>query len=155
MYVQLHARVWRGRVGPLRDATCLNVASGCAFQLARIGVGRLGVHQWWSAQPSSVAVVYDVVYAAAERVSGGKWLCRACPCNRQLQEAAQEARVLAKLKHRNIVEFIGICITPPDVCLVFELCELGDLRHLLDSIVKSRQGATSRIRCDMAIVLPP
>lgn len=58
-----------------------------------------------------------------------------------LVEAAQEARVLSRLHHPNIVEFMGMCITPPDVCLVFELCELGDLRRLLDNIVRTRQAS--------------
>ena len=59
----------------------------------------------------------------------------------QLRAAVQEARVLARLHHPNIVEFVGMCITPPDVCLLFELCELGDLRRLLDNIVRRRHGA--------------
>lgn len=30
-----------------------------------------------------------------------------------------------------MLEFYGLCVSPPDICMVFELCERGDLRKVL------------------------
>jgi serine/threonine protein kinase len=61
----------------------------------------------------------------------------------QLQEVARETLLCFKLRHRNIVELKGVCVSPPDVSLVFELCELGDLRAILNEIVQRRRARTS------------
>jgi len=37
---------------------------------------------------------------------------------------------MSKLKHSNIVEFMGACMTPPDLCFVMELCT-GSLYGML------------------------
>jgi serine/threonine protein kinase len=42
-----------------------------------------------------------------------------------------EAKVAAAVKHKNIVEFIGICIRPPQIGMVFEFCAGGDLKSHL------------------------
>ncbi len=39
-----------------------------------------------------------------------------------------EARISAKLKHKNIVNFKGLCIRPPQIAMVMELCEGGNLK---------------------------
>jgi serine/threonine protein kinase len=39
-----------------------------------------------------------------------------------------EAKVAAVLKHKNIVEFMGICVRPPQIGMVFEFCEGGNLK---------------------------
>ena len=44
---------------------------------------------------------------------------------------AEEARVALKLSHPNIVRFYGLCVRPPSVLLVFELCEEGNLFTVL------------------------
>ena len=44
-----------------------------------------------------------------------------------------EARVSAKLKHKNIVNFKGLCIRPPQIAMVMELCEGGNLKKSLTS----------------------
>lgn len=40
------------------------------------------------------------------------------------------------------LKFYGLCVCPPDICLVFELCELGDLRQVLQ---KERLTWTQRL----------
>lgn len=45
-----------------------------------------------------------------------------------IQTFLTEATVSASLKHRNIVEFVGICIRPPQIGMVFEFCEGGNLK---------------------------
>jgi serine/threonine protein kinase len=44
-------------------------------------------------------------------------------------EFSHEAALCASLSHPNIVEFFGMCVCPPTVCLVSELCQytLGDV----------------------------
>ena len=42
-----------------------------------------------------------------------------------------EAKIASSLKHPNIVEFIGICVRPPQIAMVFEFCEGGNLKSNL------------------------
>jgi serine/threonine protein kinase len=46
------------------------------------------------------------------------------------KEYMDELLVLSKVKHTNIVKFLGACMTPPNLCYVMELCE-GSLFSLL------------------------
>eukprot|EP00198_Chlamydomonas_reinhardtii_P011501 XP_001700838.1 predicted protein [Chlamydomonas reinhardtii] len=43
----------------------------------------------------------------------------------------REIEILATIRHPNVVNFIGACHTPPNVCLVTEYCARGSLDHLL------------------------
>ncbi|TMW66265.1 hypothetical protein Poli38472_004030 [Pythium oligandrum] len=45
---------------------------------------------------------------------------------------SQEAALCGALRHPNITKFYGMCICPPTICLVFELCQ-GNLDDLLRS----------------------
>lgn len=42
-----------------------------------------------------------------------------------------EARIAASLSHPNIVQFVGICVRPPQIAMVFEFCEGGNLKSNL------------------------
>lgn len=43
----------------------------------------------------------------------------------------KEAKISAHFKHRNIVRFLGICVRPPQIGMVFEFCDGGALKtHL-------------------------
>jgi len=42
-----------------------------------------------------------------------------------------EARIAASLSHPNIVQFMGICVRPPQIAMVFEFCEGGNLKSNL------------------------
>ncbi len=39
------------------------------------------------------------------------------------QEYMDELLVMSKVKHSNIVKFMGACMVPPNLCFVMELCE--------------------------------
>lgn len=43
----------------------------------------------------------------------------------------REIEILATIRHPNVVNFVGACHTPPDVCLVTEYCARGSLDNLL------------------------
>ncbi|KAM6182224.1 LOW QUALITY PROTEIN: guanylate cyclase 2G-like [Erethizon dorsatum] len=43
----------------------------------------------------------------------------------------QEARLMSKLRHENIVAFFGICTEPPNICLVTQYCKKGSLKDVL------------------------
>ncbi|XP_062373919.1 guanylate cyclase 2G [Sardina pilchardus] len=43
----------------------------------------------------------------------------------------QEFNVMRELKHENLVQFFGVCIEPPNVCLVIQYCKKGSLKDVL------------------------
>ena len=53
-----------------------------------------------------------------------------------IREYAAEVALLVALKHPNIVRFTGMFIAPPEICLLFELCE-SSLEGQLASIAAS------------------
>ncbi|CAK4654078.1 unnamed protein product [Aphanomyces euteiches] len=53
-------------------------------------------------------------------------------------EFSQETALCAALKHPNIVRFEGMCICPPSICLVYELCR----GNLDDALRKTRSDYT-------------
>ena len=55
---------------------------------------------------------------------------------REIAYCGAEASLHASLAHRNIVKFLGICVLPPQICLVFEACERGSLATQLDRIAQ-------------------
>jgi len=48
-----------------------------------------------------------------------------------IDTVCSEAGLLGALRHPNIVEVFGICVYPPSVCLVMELCHNGSVFELL------------------------
>lgn len=53
---------------------------------------------------------------------------------------ASEASISASLSHENIVKFHGICIRPPQISMVMELCKRGNLK---DSLTKCASDWTT------------
>lgn len=48
-----------------------------------------------------------------------------------IDEFMKESKLLAELRHENIVRFLGICIRPPQIAMVMELCPMGNLKTSL------------------------
>lgn len=48
-----------------------------------------------------------------------------------IEEFVHEARIASSLNHINIVQFLGICVRPPQIAMVFEYCEGGSLKSNL------------------------
>eukprot|EP00041_Stephanoeca_diplocostata_P029570 m.877724 g.877724 ORF g.877724 m.877724 type:complete len:125 (+) comp23583_c0_seq4:364-738(+) len=42
-----------------------------------------------------------------------------------------ESKMLCGLRHPNIIHVTGVCVVPPSICMVMELCK-GSLRELLE-----------------------
>lgn len=63
------------------------------------------------------------------------------------QEYLDELLVMSKLSHSNIVQFMGACMTPPNLCMVLELCS-GSLYSLLH---EKREAFDARAAIEMAI----
>lgn len=65
-----------------------------------------------------------------------------------LETIKKEAELNCKLRHPNIVLFMGICVHPTKVCIVTELMARGNVRDLLVGIVKGKS-----IRLDWSLRL--
>ena len=57
------------------------------------------------------------------------------------KEYMDELLVLSKVKHSNIVTFLGACMTPPNLCFVMEMCEtsLFNLIHVQKARFSDRE----------------
>lgn len=55
--------------------------------------------------------------------------CRNAKVASLLEELRKEARLMAVLRHPNIVMFLGACSSPP--CMVTEFCARGSLLDIL------------------------
>ena len=82
----------------------------------RIGGGGVGViyNGWFRGQSVALKTLFD------NRI--GEDLKR---------EYMDELLVMSKVKHSNIVQFLGACMTPPNLCFVMEMCDcsLYNLLH--------------------------
>uniref|UniRef100_A0AAV1VDC3 Protein kinase domain-containing protein n=1 Tax=Peronospora matthiolae TaxID=2874970 RepID=A0AAV1VDC3_9STRA len=65
-------------------------------------------------------------------------------------EFSHEAALCASLLHPNIVKFYGMCVCPPTICLVFELCQ-GSLEDVLTAHdkVQSHHSLAPRRQLDL------
>jgi serine/threonine protein kinase len=83
----------------------------------KIGGGGLGViySGRWKGEPVALKTLFD------SRI--GEELKK---------EYMDELLVMSKLRHSNIVQFLGACMTPPNLCFVMEQCECS-LYNLLHS----------------------
>ncbi|KAK9530070.1 hypothetical protein VZT92_011603 [Zoarces viviparus] len=55
--------------------------------------------------------------------------------NYQKPSIITEFSVMKEMKHENLVQFFGVCIQPPNVCLVIQYCTKGSLKDVLKSDV--------------------
>jgi serine/threonine protein kinase len=74
----------------------------------RIGGGGVGIvyNGWFKGQPVALKTLFD------NRI--GEDLKR---------EYMDELLVMSKVHHSNIVDFLGACMTPPNLCFVMEMCD--------------------------------
>lgn len=48
-----------------------------------------------------------------------------------IDSVCAEAGMLGSLRHPNIVDVIGVCVYPPSVCMVMELCRKGSVFQMI------------------------
>ncbi|XP_029954658.1 guanylate cyclase 2G [Salarias fasciatus] len=60
-----------------------------------------------------------------------KYLKNYLICNIQKPSIVREFNVMKELKHENLVQFFGVCIEPPNACLVMQYCKKGSLQDVL------------------------
>jgi serine/threonine protein kinase len=58
-------------------------------------------------------------------------------------EFSHEAALCGALHHPNIVKFYGMCVCPPTICLVSELCQ-GNLEDITKSIARRKHASAGR-----------
>ncbi|XP_068439859.1 guanylate cyclase 2G [Clinocottus analis] len=64
-----------------------------------------------------------------------KYLRNHIGINFQKPSIIAEFNVMKEMKHENLVQFFGVCIEPPNVCLVIQYCTKGSLKDVLKSDV--------------------
>ena len=83
----------------------------------QIGGGGVGIiyKGWWKDKPVGLKTLFDARIGEDLK-----------------KEYMDELLVMSKVKHQNIVGFLGACMTPPNLCFIMELCEcsLYQLLHV-------------------------
>ncbi|KAF1319484.1 Tkl protein kinase, partial [Globisporangium splendens] len=66
---------------------------------------------------------------------------------------SHEAALCSSLYHPNIVKFYGMCVCPPTICLVSELCQ-GSLDHVTMAMAEtvSRNASPSAHKCEHVLI---
>ncbi|GAB5353772.1 hypothetical protein AAMO2058_000062600 [Amorphochlora amoebiformis] len=68
-----------------------------------------------------------------------------------LLRVGKEALLCHRIRHENIVEFIGMCISPPNLYLVFEWCTHRSLLQMLLDLMKTQLTWRTRVRFAMEV----
>lgn len=56
---------------------------------------------------------------------------------RGMAEFRRELKFLTRLRHRHIVQFLGACTTPPNLCIIMDYCDKGSLYGYLHNMNKA------------------
>jgi serine/threonine protein kinase len=113
--------LWRGEVLAARPAW-LGACSGCAGPAVARDRGFVSV-----CRPQMVAIK--------------QLLCQEHTPERMEELLRQEASLLNKLRHKNIIEFKAACISPPRFCIVLEFAALGTLsKHIRNTLDPCKAG---------------
>ncbi|XP_042623839.1 guanylate cyclase 2G-like isoform X3 [Cyprinus carpio] len=62
-----------------------------------------------------------------------------------------EFNMLKEMKHENLVQFFGVCIEPPNVCIVMQYCKKGSLKGM-EYIHKSSLKSHGSLKPSMCLV---
>lgn len=87
----------------------------------------------------SYGTVYKGTWSAA-KVAVKLFSERVADPERMLESVRQEAAFLARMRHPNIIMFMGVCTQPYNLAILTELCERGSLHTVLSQ--HSHQPAT-------------
>ncbi|KAG1713402.1 hypothetical protein DVH05_001189 [Phytophthora capsici] len=66
---------------------------------------------------------------------------------------SREAAICSSLNHPNIVQFHGMCVAPPTICLIFQLCQ-GSLAEILnDQVCRQNHPARQQLAISIGYML--
>jgi serine/threonine protein kinase len=72
-----------------------------------------------------------------------------------MQEFRDEVAIMKRLKHPNVVLFMGACTRPPHLCIVTQFVARGSLFRLLHRCRARRPAETnqlSTVRCPLGLL---
>eukprot|EP01039_Chlorochromonas_danica_P001075 gene1075-1165_t len=97
------------------DPTWANVSFDEIELGDRIGGGGVGIiyQGYWRKKPVALKTLFDARISPELK-----------------QEYMDELWVMSRVHHSNIVDFLGACMTPPNLCFIMELCDRS-LFHIL------------------------
>lgn len=67
----------------------------------------------------------------------------------QFQEFLQEVAIMRKVRHRNVVQFIGACTQRPNLCIVFEYMHGGSVYDYIRKVGQLRIAVVLRIALEV------
>lgn len=117
-----------------------------------IGMGGFG-EVYRARWRSSLAAVKKISYTPVAAVDPNHLTPEADPKLRSLVESLrQEANLFWMCAHRNIVRLRGVCLQPPNLCLVMEFASGGSLNRLLEACrLPAEEGGGVRIPLDVLL----
>lgn len=76
-------------------------------------------------------ILFD--YKSKKKNKTNKLKTKQKPKNKKqlISEFFRESLVISNLNDPNIVQCLGACLRPPELCLVYEYCSCGDLSQLI------------------------
>lgn len=121
---------------PVRRRTVLRLSNFLTRRDTTTGLTALSSN--WLIDFNDLSIGKTIGHSSFGTVSQGKFngtkvAVKTIHCNspQSLASIQKEAELNCKLRHPNIVLFMGICIQPTTVCLVTELMARGNVRDLL------------------------
>ncbi|KAI3428796.1 hypothetical protein D9Q98_007615 [Chlorella vulgaris] len=69
--------------------------------------------------------------------------------SQQFQEFLQEVAIMRKVRHKNIVQFIGACTQKPNLCIVFEFMSGGSVYDYIRKAGSLRVGTVLKIAVEV------
>lgn len=68
----------------------------------------------------------------------------------QFQEFLQEVSIMRKVRHKNVVQFIGACTRKPNLCIVFEYMSGGSVYDFMRKEGPLKLGAVLKVAAEVA-----
>ncbi|XP_065118683.1 guanylate cyclase 2G [Paramisgurnus dabryanus] len=82
---------------------------------------------------SGKEAIYTTIGIYQGNEVGIKYLKNQILTNIKKPSVIAEFNMLKEIKHENLVQFFGVCIEPPNVCIVMQYCKKGSLKDVLQS----------------------
>uniref|UniRef100_A0A3Q2PC32 Guanylate cyclase n=1 Tax=Fundulus heteroclitus TaxID=8078 RepID=A0A3Q2PC32_FUNHE len=87
---------------------------------------RLDDSNWWIINYGDITIIRE---PTGNQVAV-KYIKNPINCNFQKPSVIAEFNLMKEMKHENLVQFFGVCIEPPNICLVIQYCKKGSLKDV-------------------------